>query len=112
MGKPKRAVFDVFVDLEKQYPNEWIDKINNIIIEIEISTLAKAVRAGYEIGLDGIGIQYIPFIFESRTEMTDIFGRKHKVRNIEGNPYPDYYGGYIKNRKDWESYPKPDLKDE
>ena len=42
--------------------------------------------------------------------MTDIFGKRHKVRNIDGNPYPDYYGGYIKNREDWEAYPKPDLK--
>ncbi|MFX1346207.1 MAG: uroporphyrinogen decarboxylase family protein [Promethearchaeota archaeon] len=112
LGRPKRTVFDVFDDLEKQYPDEWIDKINGILLDIEISILAKAVRAGYELGLDGVGIQYIPFVFESRTEMTDIFGKRHKVRNIDGNPYPDYYGGYIKNREDWESYPKPDLKEE
>jgi len=112
LGRPEKSVFDVFDNLEKQYPDEWIDKINTILLDIEISTLAKAVRAGYELGLDGVGIQYIPFIFESRTEMTDIFGKRHKVRDIDGNPYPDYYGGYIKNREDWESYPKPDLKDE
>jgi uroporphyrinogen decarboxylase len=49
---------------------------------------------------------------ESREEMTDIFGKRHKIRDIDGNPYPDYYGGYIKNRKDWEAHPKPDLKQE
>ena len=112
LGRPKRTAFDIFDDLEKQYPDEWIDKINPILLDIEISTFAKAVRAGYELGFDGVGIQYIPFILESRTEMTDIFGKRHKVRNIDGNPYPDYYGGYIKNREDWEAYPKPDLKDE
>ena len=112
IGRPKRTAFDVFDDMEEQYPDDWADKINSIIVDIEISTFSKAVRAGYEIGFDGVGVQYIPFIFESQTEMTDIFGKRHKVRNIEGNPYPDYYGGYIKNRDDWEKYPKPDMKEE
>jgi len=112
IGRPKRTAFDVFDDMEKQYPDDWANKINSIIVDIEISTFSKAVRAGYEIGFDGVGVQYIPFIFESQTEMTDIFGKRHKVRNIDGNPYPDYYGGYIKNRDDWEKYPKPDMKEE
>ena len=112
VGRPKRNAFDVFADLEKQYPDDWVDKINKIIVDIEISTFSKAVRAGYEIGFDGVGVQYIPFIFESQTEMTDIFGKRHKIRDIDGNPYPDYYGGYIKNRDDWEKYPKPDMKEE
>jgi len=112
IGRPKRTAFDVFDDMEKQYPDDWADKINSIIVDIEISTFSKAVRAGYKIGFDGVGVQYIPFIFESQTEMTDIFGKRHKVRNIDGNPYPDYYGGYIKNRDDWEKYPKPDMKEE
>ncbi len=112
VGRPKRTAFDVFADMEKQYPDDWADKINSIIVDIEISTFSKAVRAGYEIGFDGVGVQYIPFIFESQTEMTDIFGKRHKIRDIDGNPYPDYYGGYIKNRDDWEKYPKPDMKEE
>ena len=112
IGRPKRTAFDVFADMEKQYPDDWLDKINSIIVDIEISTFSKAVRAGYEIGFDGVGVQYIPFIFESQTEMTDIFGKRHKIRDIDGNPYPDYYGGYIKNRDDWEKYPKPDMKEE
>ena len=112
VGRPKRTAFDVFDDMEKQYPDDWANKINSIIVDIEISTFSKAVRAGYEIGFDGVGVQYIPFIFESQTEMTDIFGKRHKIRNIDGNPYPDYYGGYIKNRDDWEKYPKPDMKEE
>ncbi len=112
VGRPKRTAFDVFADMEKQYPDDWADKINSIIVDIEISTFSKAVRAGHEIGFDGVGVQYIPFIFESQTEMTDIFGKRHKIRDIDGNPYPDYYGGYIKNRDDWEKYPKPDMKEE
>ncbi|MFW9873486.1 MAG: uroporphyrinogen decarboxylase family protein [Candidatus Thorarchaeota archaeon] len=112
LGRPERTTFDVFDDLEKQYPNDWLKRVNAVINDIEISVFAKTVRAGYKLGFDGVGVQYIPFIFESRTEITDIFGKRHKVRDIDGNPYPDYYGGYIKNREDWEAYPKPDLKDE
>jgi len=112
IGRPERTAFDVFDDMEKQYPDDWVDKINPILVDIEISTFSKTVRAGYELGFDGVGVQYIPFILESQTEMTDIFGKRHKVRNIDGNPYPDYYGGYIKNRDDWEKYPKPDMKEE
>jgi uroporphyrinogen decarboxylase len=112
LGKPQRTAFDIFNEMEQEYPNDWVERINQILDDIEISVFAKTVRAGYELGFDGVGIQYIPFILESQTEMTDIFGKRHKVRNIDGNPYPDYYGGYIKNRADWEVYPKPDLKEE
>ena len=112
IGKPERTAFDVFDEMEAQHPDSWVDKINAIMNDIEISVFAKTVRAAYELGFDGIGIQYIPFILENRDEMTDIFGKRHKIRNINGNPYPDYYGGYIKNREDWEAYPKPDLKQE
>ena len=112
LGKPERNAFDVFDELQENFPDDWVQKINEILNDIELGVFAKAVRAGYELGFDGVGIQYIPFIFESREEMTDIFGKRHKVRDIDGNPYPDYYGGYIKNRDDWEAYPKPDLKKE
>jgi uroporphyrinogen decarboxylase len=112
LGKPERSAYDIFDDLEAKYPDDWIHRINEILNDIEIGVFSKAVRAGHALGFDGVGIQYIPFIFESKEEMTDIFGKRHKVRNIDGNPYPDYYGGYIKNREDWENYPKPDLKEE
>jgi uroporphyrinogen-III decarboxylase len=112
LGKPDRNAFDIFHEMEDKYPNEWVKKINEILNDVEISVFAKAVRAGYELGFDGVGIQYIPFILEDQEEMTDIFGKRHKIRDIDGNPYPDYYGGYIKNREDWEAYPKPDLKEE
>jgi uroporphyrinogen decarboxylase len=112
LGEPERNAFDIFEEMSEKYPDTWVDKINSIFNDIEISVFAKCVRAGYELGFDGVGIQYIPFELESKEEMTDIFGKRHKVRNIDGNPYPDYYGGYIKNREDWDEYPKPDLKEE
>ncbi len=112
LGKLEKTAFDVFDEMQEKYPDEWIERINQILDDIEISVFAKTIRAANKIGFDGIGIQYIPFILESRSEMTDIFGKRHKLRNIDGNPYPDYYDGYIRNREDWEAYPKPDLKEE
>lgn len=104
LGRPESNAFEVFDNLAEQYPETWVDRVNEIFNAIEISVFAKCVRAGYEIGMDGVGIQYIPFILESREEMTDLFGKRHKLRNIDGNPYPDYYGGYVKNREDWEEW--------
>ncbi|MBD3194088.1 MAG: hypothetical protein GF317_03475 [Candidatus Lokiarchaeota archaeon] len=112
LGAPESSAFDIFEDMSEKFPDTWVDKINSILDDIQIGFFAKTVRAGYEIGFDGVGVQYIPFILESIEEMTDIFGKRHKVRNIDGNPYPDYYGGYIKDREAWEAYPKPDFKDE
>jgi uroporphyrinogen decarboxylase len=112
VGKAEVSAFDVFDEMAKKYPDEWVEKINAILDDIQISFFAKTIKAGYELGFDGVGVQYIPFVLESKTEMTDIFGKRHKIKNIDNNPYPDYYGGYIKNREDWEAYPKPDLKEE
>jgi uroporphyrinogen decarboxylase len=112
LGSPGRTAFDVFEEMEREYPDEWIDKINVILNDVEISFFAKCIRAGHVLGFDGVGVQYIPFILESMEEMTDIFGKRHKVRNIDGNPYPDYYGGYIIDREAWEAYPKADMNEE
>lgn len=112
LGKPERTAFDIFDEMATQYPDSWVEKINAIMNDVEIGVFAKTVRAGHVLGFDGVGVQYIPFLLESREEMTDIFGKRHKIKDIDGNPYPDYYGGYIKNRADWEAYPKPDLKQE
>lgn len=57
LGKPVKSAFDIFDEMEKQYPDEWVDKINQILFDIEISTFSKAVRAGYKLGFDGVGVQ-------------------------------------------------------
>ena len=109
LGSPKRSIFAIFDEMEEKYPDDWVERVNPIINGIEITVFAKAVKAAHMLGFDGIGIGYIPFKLESRDEITDIFGKKHKIRDIDGNIYPDYYGGMIKDRKDWESCPKPDF---
>lgn len=111
LGKPSRSAFDTIDDVEKQYPNDWVDQVNSIVTEIEINVFSRAIEAAGIIGYDAMGAGYIPFRFESKEEMTDIFGRKYKIINHEGNIFPDYCGGLIKNREDWENWPKPNLKE-
>jgi uroporphyrinogen decarboxylase len=112
LGKPKRSAFDIINELKKAFPNSYVDKLNDILDSIQVTVNSKSIHAAHQIGFDAVGIQYIPFIWEDNDEMTDLFGKRHIVRNIDGNPYPDYYGGYIKNRKDWETYPKYNLEKE
>ena len=69
LGKPERTAFDIFNEMEQKYPDEWVEKINQILDDIEIGVFAKCVRAGYELGFDGVGIQYIPFILESQIHL-------------------------------------------
>ena len=37
LGKPDRSAFDIFDELEEKYPDDWIDRINDILNEIEIN---------------------------------------------------------------------------
>jgi len=111
LGKPPRSAFDVFDELEQQYPDDWVDRVNSIMTEIETNVFSRAIETAAAIGYDTCGAGYIPFEFKNKEEMTDIFGRKYKITNLDGNIFPDYIGGQIKNQEDWENFPKPDLKE-
>jgi uroporphyrinogen decarboxylase len=111
LGKPPRSAFDVIDDLERQFSEDWVERVNSIMNEIEINVFSRAMETAAAIGYDTCGAGFIPFRFESKEEMTDIFGRKYKIINDDGNIFPDYYGGLIKNQEDWEKFPKPDFKD-
>jgi len=111
LGKQGKSAFELMDEIEQQNPKNWLEMINGIVPDMQISVFSKAAIAASQIGFDACGAGYIPFILESKDEMGDIFGKCHKVKNIEGNVYPDYYGGAIKNRTDWENFPKPDFKE-
>ena len=50
LGKPPRSAFEVINELEEQYPDDWIERINNVVGDIE-----------------------------SKERMIDIFGRIYKL---------------------------------
>ena len=108
LGRKTTAIEDLD-ELVEKYPDDWLDRINPLATSMQASFFSKAIRAAHTLGFDGCGIGYVPFIWESRSEMIDIFGKKHKVEDIDGNIYPDYYGGMIKDRKDWDAFSKPDF---
>jgi len=109
LGKPPRTAFDIMDELQEQYPDDWVERLNNIIAEIEINVFSRAVEAATIIGYDTVGIGYIPFKFETKERMTDIFGRVYKIINDNGHIFPYYIDGLIKNQKDWDNYQKPNL---
>lgn len=111
LGKPPKSAFDTLDELEEQYPDDWIDRVNGIVGEIETNVFSRAMETAAAIGYDTCGAGYIPFLFESKEKMTDIFGRVYKIVNDHGHIFPYYMDGVIKNQKEWESFPKPDLKE-
>ena len=111
LGKQNKSSFEIMEEMEQQNPENWLEMINGILPDMQISVFSKAAIAASQIGFDACGAGYIPFILESKNEMGDIFGKCHKIKNIDGNVYPDYYGGIIKDRSDWENFPKPDFKE-
>jgi len=111
LGKPPRSAFDVMDELKEQYPDDWTERVNSIIGNIETNLFSRTMEAAAEIGYDTCSAGYIPFIFENKTKMTDIFGRIYKVVNDNGHIFPYYIDGAIKNQDDWDNFPKPDVKE-
>ena len=104
LGKPPRSAFDAMDELKEQYPDDWVERVNNIMGELEINIFSKVMEAASVIGYDVCGVGYIPFIFENKTRMIDVFGRIYKIVNNNGNILPYYVDGLIKNQKDWENW--------
>jgi uroporphyrinogen decarboxylase len=111
LGKPPKSAFDILDELEEKYPEDWIERVNGIVGEIETNVFSNAMETAAAIGYDTCGAGYIPFIFESKEKMTDIFGRIYKIVNDNGQIFPYYMDGSIRNQKDWESFPKPDMEE-
>ena len=111
LGKPPRSAFDVMDELKEQYPDDWTERVNGVMGNIETNLFSRTMEAAAEIGYDTCSAGYIPFIFENKTKMTDIFGRIYKVIDDNGHIFPYYFDGAIKNQDDWDNYPKPDIKE-
>ena len=111
LGKPPRSAFDTIDDLSEQYPEDWVERVNGITGDIETNVFSRAMEAAAAIGYDTCGAGYIPFIFKNKNEMTDIFGRIYKIVDDNGHIFPYYIDGLIKSQEDWDSFPKPDLKE-
>ena len=111
LGKPPRSAFDVMDEIKEKHPNDWTERVNSVLGNIETNLFSRTMEAAAAIGYDTCSAGYIPFNFENKTKMTDIFGRIYKVIDDNGHIFPYYIDGAIKNQDDWDNYPKPDIKE-
>ena len=111
LGKPSRNALDVVDELEKLYPDDLVEQVNSVMTELETNLLWRMVETTAIMGFDTCGVGYVPFKYETRERMSDAYGRKYKVVNLDGNIMTYYYDGMIKNQEDWENFPKPDVKE-
>jgi uroporphyrinogen-III decarboxylase len=110
-GKPKKNAFDVMQEMKSNDPENWTVSFNAMAGDLQASIFGKMMEGAAHLGFDASMTGYIPFHFESETTMTDIFGREYSIVNNEGNLFPLYDKGLIKNRADWEKWPEPNMKD-
>ena len=111
LGKYPKNAFDLIDDLKIQNPDNWTDKMNEMLGDLQTTIFSRMIEAAAVLGYDACPAGYIPFIFQSDIEMTDVFGRRYKIVNNKGNVFPYYIDGMIKDQKDWENFPKPDVKE-
>ncbi len=75
LGKPPRTAFDIIDEFEEQYPNEWVERVNNIIAEIEINVFSRAIEAATIIGYDTceLGNTPLPYYLHWKTASRTFF---------------------------------------
>ena len=101
MGKPEKNDFEVIQDLQRDYPDTWLENLNKIIEELETSIFSRMVEAVLKIGIDTTQIGILPLEFINEHEMKDIFGRIWEVLNNEGNINPFYKYGTLDSVEKW-----------
>ena len=110
LGGFTKSAFDMIHDIKVGNPDNWVGQLNEIIGDLQTTIFSRMISAAAELGFDTCPAGYIPLKFESDEEMSDVFGRRYKIVNNEGNIFPVYVDGTIKTREDWETAPKPDSK--
>ncbi|HUX99058.1 MAG TPA: uroporphyrinogen decarboxylase family protein [Candidatus Deferrimicrobium sp.] len=102
LGKPEKDNFEVMYDLQKDYSENWIDQMNGIIEEMQVTIFSRLVEAALHLGFDVTQIGIIPLKIINEHEMEDIFGKIWAIRNNEGNILPQYKRGTINSIDKWE----------
>ncbi len=62
LGKPEKTSFDIFNDMQQQYPDEWVDKINDILHDLCIVELRIIGIDNKIVAFKKITIQLRPFV--------------------------------------------------
>ncbi len=110
MGKPEQTDFEMMAELQKEYPDDWMDQLNQTVEQLEVSIFSRMVESVFQIGIDTTQVGIVPVDFISEDEMKDIFGRVWMPLDNEGNINPYYKHGTIDSPEKWEII-KQDIED-
>jgi len=107
LGKPISTDFDLLEKTRRENPDNWAEKLSDLLESVETSIFSRCVEAAIEIGLDCMQIGIVPLNFiddpkDDRVLMKDIFGRIWEAKNNEGNFNPYYLYGTVNTPKKWE----------
>ena len=107
LGKPVSTDFDLLNDTKRENPNDWAEKLSELIESVETSIFSRCVEAAIDLGLDTMQIGLVPLNFidgpnDNRDLMLDIYGRIWEAKNNEGNFNPYYLYGTINTPEKWE----------
>ena len=106
LGKPVSTDFDLLNDTKRENPNNWAEKLSDLIDSVETSIFSRCVEAAIDLGLDTMQIGIVPLNFiddpnDDRDLMKDIFGRIWEAKNNEGNFNPYYLYGTVNTPEKW-----------
>ncbi|HUX99132.1 MAG TPA: uroporphyrinogen decarboxylase family protein [Candidatus Deferrimicrobium sp.] len=102
MGKPEQNDFEMMKELQEEYPDDWLEQINQIIEEMEVSIFSRMVESVFTLSLDTTQVGIVPLEIINEHEMKDIFGRIWEAQNNAGNIYPFYKYGTVNSLEKWE----------
>ncbi len=106
LGKPVSTDFDLLEQTRNEHPDNWSEKLSDLIESVETSIFSRCVEAAIELGLDCMQIGIVPVYFiddpnDDRDLMKDIFGRVWEAKNNEGNFNPYYLYGTMNTPEKW-----------
>ncbi len=121
LGRPPKNHFQIMAEMNRDYPDTWIEQFNGILKDMQITVFSRLLEAAHIIGNDAtqIGIipldllppdfefstdptEYAPLKYDMKFEMIDIFGKVWAIRDNEGNISPQYKRPTVTSRDRWE----------
>ncbi len=101
LGPPQKSDFETIAQMKIDFPDDWLDQLNDVILEIMTDVFTRMVQTVLGLGMDCAQIGFLTLEFINDHEITDIFGRVYEALNNEGNIYPYYKYGLIDSVEKW-----------
>ncbi len=106
LGPPPKSDFEVIEQLKIDFPNDWLNQLNNVVEDMETDIFTRMVKAVLKLGIDFVQVGFLTLKFIDDHKMVDIFGRLIEALDNEGNIYPFYKRGLIDSVEKWYEYKK------